>query len=387
MKIYISIIYTGFLLLTGNICIAQDSARTIKDKLLFTGQISVWGNYNHNSPLPAFIGGRYIPSLHYGINLAKEKLIDLEVSANIFGACASHPFDSFSTDGNIAPYRAWVRYSTKQLELRLGLQKINFGSATLLRPLMWFDQLDPRDPLKLTNGVWGMLGRYYFLNNANLWIWCLYGNTKPRPWDFGKTHKNIPEAGTRFQYPIPKGEVALTYHYRVTDTRDMGNTIPSYAEVPENRIGIDGKWDFGFGVWFEGAWINKSKNIGDLTNQEILNIGADNTYKIGKGLNVVFEQLLAASDKKAFAFSHNILFSGLSLSYPLGIVDNMNAIVYYDWKNNASYNFVNWNHNFKNISLYLMGYWNPENFLLPQQGNTGNAYSGKGLQIMLVYNY
>ena len=66
-----------------------------------------------------------------------------------------------------------------KLHIEPGLQKINFGSATMLRPLMWFDQVDPRDPLQLTDGVWGVLGRYYFLNNANIWLWGLYGNKNP----------------------------------------------------------------------------------------------------------------------------------------------------------------------------------------------------------------
>lgn len=35
---------------------------------------------------------------------------------------------------------------------------------------MRFDQVDPRDPLKLTDGVRGLLGRYCFLNNADIWL-------------------------------------------------------------------------------------------------------------------------------------------------------------------------------------------------------------------------
>jgi len=57
------------------------------------------------------------------------------------------------------------------------LQKINFGSATLFRLLMWFDRIDPRDPLKLTDGVYGLLLRYYFHNNTNIWLWGLYSIT------------------------------------------------------------------------------------------------------------------------------------------------------------------------------------------------------------------
>ena len=377
----------ALLFLNSFTLLAQDTIKHVTDTFSFHGQVSIWGNYNFKNSLPVQTGGRYIPILDYGIKFTNKSLIDFEGAANIFGTLSTHPFDTLTHDGSITPYRAWMRYSTSQFEIRIGLQKINFGSATLLSPLMWFDQLDPRDPLQLTNGVWGLLSRYYFLNNTNIWLWCLYDNDKPRPWDIGKTNKNIPEPGARFQFPVPKGEMALSFHHRTVDTRDMGNGVPAFADLSENRIGLDGKLDFGVGLWFEGCWINKSKNIGNITNQEILNIGVDNTFKIGRGLNTTFEQLLVASDEYAFAFSNNIVFSALSISYPLGIVDNLNAIIYYDWSNNTSYNFVNWNHNFKYLTLYLMGYWNPQNFLLPQQGNIGNSYSGKGVQVMLVYNY
>ena len=67
-----------------------------------------------------------------------------------------------STDFRFKPYRLWLRYSTSHLEIRAGLQKINFGSSNILRPLMWFDKMDFRDPLMLTDGVYALLGRYYF---------------------------------------------------------------------------------------------------------------------------------------------------------------------------------------------------------------------------------
>ena len=59
----------------------------------------------------------------------------------------------------------------KNIENRLGLQKIDFGSALLIRPLQWFNQIDPRDPLRLTNGVYGILFRQYFNDNSNIWLW------------------------------------------------------------------------------------------------------------------------------------------------------------------------------------------------------------------------
>lgn len=358
-----------------------------QDTLTFKGQLSAWGNYGADNKLTVWSGGRYIPILNYSIKWPGGKLIDFEGSANMNGSVGIQPFDSVHSDGTIKPYRAWVRYSASQFEIRLGLQKINFGSATMLRPLMWFDQLDPRDPLQLTDGVWGLLGRYYFLNNANIWLWSLYGNDKPRTWEIGKSSNKVPEIGGRFQTPVPKGEVAISYHFRDADTRELGNSIPSYARVSENRFGIDGKWDLGVGLWFEGSWINKSKNLGMYTNQEILNCGTDYTFGIGNGLNVVFEHLLVSYDEKAFKFSNTVSFSGTSLSYPLGMIDNVSAIIYYDWTNNNSYNFLNWKRQYNKISFYLMAYWNPKNYNLPQQSGSGNLFAGRGIQIMLVYNH
>jgi len=358
-----------------------------KDTLIFSGQLSAWGLYNNGNSLPVYIGARYIPTLNYSIKLRNDRKLDFEASANLYGNVGIKPGDETRPDGSLIPYRAWARYSTKQLEIRLGLQKINFGSATLLRPLMWFDQIDPRDPLQLTNGVWGLLGRYYFLNNANLWLWCLYGNDKPRPWDVIKTSKNFPEFGGRFQTPVPKGEVGFSFHRRYVNINNLGLVRPGSPTEAENRIGLDGKWDLGVGLWFEGTWINTKKYFQLLSNTEILNVGIDNTFSIGNGLNVVAEQLLFSYDKRAFVFSKSVSFTGLSLSYPISMIDNLSAISYYDWTNKTSYNFLNLKRQFNKVAFYIMAFWNPKNYQLPQQDNSANFYSGKGIQLMLVFNH
>lgn len=358
-----------------------------QDSLNSLGQLSAWANYNANNKLSLNGGIRYIPTLDYDLKLHKDRLIDFEGSANIFGTAGFRPFDSSDFRGKIKPYRLWARYSTHQFEFRTGLQKINFGSATLLRPLMWFDQIDPRDPLQLTDGVWGALARYYFLNNANIWLWGLYGNKNPKGWELIKTNSTIPELGGRVQWPVPRGEAAISYHHRVADSRNFYDTLYQYAKIPENRIGFDAKLDLVVGCWFEGSWINKSKDMGMYTNQEILNLGADYTFGIGNGLTAIFEQLIAAYDKTPFAFGNTLTFSMLNLTYPVGIFNNLNLIIYYDWTNNAAYNFINWQMQFDKISLYLMGYINPKNYKIPTQGSAENVYAGSGIQFMFVYNY
>ena len=145
-------IYSFLLLILPVGSLAQDS-------LSLKGQASAWMLYNGDNNLPVYMGGRYIPQLNYDLQLKRDKHIDFEASFNINGNAGFNPFDTIKADGQVKPYRLWARYSSRQFEVRAGLQKINFGSASLLRPLMWFDQVDPRDPLKLTDGVWGVLGK------------------------------------------------------------------------------------------------------------------------------------------------------------------------------------------------------------------------------------
>jgi hypothetical protein len=280
-----------------------------------------------------------------------------------------------------------MRYSTQQFEIRAGLQKINFGSASLLRPLMWFDQVDPRDPLRLTDGVWGILSRYYFLNNATIWAWGLYGNKNPKGWEIMPTTNYKPEFGGRLQLPVPKGEIAFTYHHRLANNLGIEGFDHYYENIPENRFAFDTKLDVTVGLWVEATWIRKNKDLGMFTNQEIINLGMDYTFGVGNGLTLIYEQLLASYDSQAFRFENAFTFSLVNMSYPIGLSDNVSAIIYYDWANNSAYNFLNWQKQYNNISLYLMGYINPKKYNIPTQGAGEMLFAGSGIQVMLVYNH
>ena len=357
------------------------------DSLVFKGQASGWINLNPTIDMPVWIGARYIPTLNYSVVLPQNRLLDFEASANISGNAGFYSFDSVNSDVSLKPYRMWARYSGRQFELRIGLQKINFGSAAMLRPLMWFDQLDPRDPLQITNGVWALLGRYYFLNNANIWLWSLYGNKEAKTWELGATSQDTPEFGGRIQVPLLKGDAAFSCHFRQADTRLLTDSLTGNSNTPEQRIGLDGKWDVGPGIWFESVWIHKSINSGIATNQEIFTVGTDYTFGIGNGLNAVLEHMVYGYGTDAFDFNQRLSFSGLSLSYPLNINNQLNAVFYHDWTNHTFYNFVNWKHQFNKLDAYLMAYWNPEEYRMPLQNAKNMITAGKGIQIMMVFNH
>jgi len=252
---------------------------------------------------------------------------------------------------------------------------------------MWFDQLDPRDPLHLTDGVWALLGRYYFLNNANIWLWGLYGNHNPRGWEIIPSNKKIPEFGGRLQLPVPHGEVALSYHFRNADNSSMGLFNVYNSEIPEDRFGFDARWDLKTGFWIEGSWIKKRMDLGTLTNQEVINAGIDYTFGLGNGLYMAYEHLILAFDQKPFELANRTTFSLLTASYPAGLLDNLSAILYYNWDSRKVYNFATWQRQFDNLVFYLMAYWNPEGYDIPAQTGSPKYFAGKGFRIMLVFNH
>jgi hypothetical protein len=333
-------------------------------------------------------GIRYLPEIQLQAPINEDFSFDAEISANIWGSGLYWSADSTVWEGDVRPYRAWMKFSGDQFEVRGGLQKINFGSANLLRPLMWFDQIDPRDPLQLTDGVWGVLGRYYFLNNANIWVWGLIGNDQRKGWEVIPSVKNKPEFGFRVQLPIPGGELATTYHYRVADAGEVFH-IP-HGEKPhirEKRLALDGKFDYVVGIWFEAVLTHQEIHIPELEYSHALSLGLDYTFGLGNGINVMTEYFTFGSSERPLSGGENVNFSALSANYPFNIINNLNGILFYDWTNKEFYNFINWSWQYDKWSFYIMGFWNPQRFNLYQGLGGANLYAGRGLQFMVVFNH
>ena len=355
----------------------------------FDGQLSGIANWRPENEAWGLLNGRYLPELNYNWKIDSIHNWYFEASANVWGSVYFHKNDSISTNGEITPYRIWTRFSGKQYEVRLGLQKIDFGSAMILRPLQWFNEIDPRDPLAITNGVNAALIRYYFKNNANIWLWGLYGNEDPRGFDIAPSYKKDPEFGGRFQHPIPKGEIAITYHHR---TANASQIIPleNLEQIPEDRIGIDGKWDLGIGLWFEGAYIKKHKDVSIFTNQTLGTLGADYTFPLGSGLYVVLEHLLIGYDSENIGFENRYNTSAINISYPIGFFDSLSLFSTYSWENEATSLFLNYQHDFKLITAYIMGYYTPDtpvNTINTDTNDFVSNFTGPGVRVMFVYKH
>jgi len=354
----------------------------------FRGQAIGWGVVSKMDAWRGQAGLRYIPELSFQSPLSEKIDFGAEFSLNTFGSGLYWSADSTVWDGKIKPYRAWMKLSGDQFEVRAGLQKINFGSASMLRPLMWFDQIDPRDPLQLTDGVYALLGRYYFLNNANIWIWGLIGNDSRKGWEQIPSLKKSPEFGGRVQLPLGRGEMGTTYHYRVANAGELNN-LPHGAstEIREKRLAMDGKFDLGVGLWFEAVLIHKDIEIPEIKYTRMLNLGMDYTFGLGNGLNVMTEVVTFGASEQALTGGKDIVLSALSMNYSLSIINNLSGILFYDWENHNLYNFINWSWQFDKWSFYIMAFWNPASFDIYRNIEGTNLYGGKGLQFMIVYNH
>src|SRR5690554_7961666 len=101
-------------------------------------------------------------------------------------------------------------------------------------------------------------------------------------------------------------------------------------------------------------------------------LGTDYTFGIGNGLGLTFEQFFYSSGERGIDFNRSLNFSGLNLSYPLSMSDNLSAMVYYDWGRLRFYNFLNSHHHRNIVNLYLIGCCHPSELDCPSQLANGS---------------
>jgi len=370
---------------------------TFAQSVQVSGMVSLLGSGRFGTESEPLLGARVIPEFKLAIASGRGVTVDAEVSANAFGTVSFPSDDPTQASGDVKPYRAWLRLSTSRFEARVGLQKVSFGSATIFRPMMWFDSLDPRDPLQLTDGVYALLLRYFTASNASVSGWVMYGNDTRRGWDIVPPDQETAELGGRVQIPLPRGEVAATYHRRraaigdVVPSMDPPAAAPSVpvavSPVPEERFGLDGKWDLGVGFWLEGALVHQKTPLVPRPYQLALNAGLDYTFGVGNGLTAVAEHFRLESSGRALSRGESRSFSALLLRYPLGLLDELSGIFYLDWKTRNVYRFVTWRRTYDALSLNASFFWNPSAILVFAGQPGSSSYAGTGLQLLLSYHF
>jgi hypothetical protein len=354
----------------------------------FHGQASAWFVLPFRSSAPPLFGLRYLPSLSFELPLSASSGFDAEFTANAYLASDINRSFPGKARGDVDPYRLWARLYGPRYEFRLGLQKLSFGAASLLRPLMWFDRLDPNDPLRLAEGVWGALARFWFKNEVNIWVWGLYGNDAVKGWEVFPTTRRVPELGARLEIPAGPGDLGLSFHHRRIDpARSPYFPIPFEPDrVPETRFGLDGKWDLEVGLWFEAVLIRQRFETFAEVDTRMFCLGADYTFGLGNGLNVMAEHLITDSSPELLSEGNRISFTAATVGYPLGLLDQVRAMVFHNWETGDWYRFLTWQRTYDRWSIHLIAFWNPESYALFNLSGA-SPFSGKGVEIVVVFNH
>ena len=358
------------------VCLST-SAATFAQPFSLKGQF--WGNILHGNDPPAshssFVTDLgYIPMLSLSRDLSIDRFVDLEWSYRM-------QYRMYEEDVVFSskPYRLWLRYSSEKIEARLGLQKIAFGPAMVLRSLAWFDTIDPKDPTGQTDAVEAFRLRLFPTSSLALWLWST------------NSDRDTLSYGGRAELSTSIGEWGLTYHQ---DPAELGQSVgqfPIFISGPHQRIALDYRYDGYFGFWFEGAGIfADSKQDVELNRFTLFTLGADYTIPVGSGLLIMAETMKINGSSTAADSSSKLTYTALMASLPINMLHHLMYIAQIDWDNSHIYNYLRGGITYDHFSLNFIfsisprrGDYNMAKEYLPKTV----AGFGTGLQFMLIYNH
>ena len=317
----------------------------------------------------------YIPTISYKKNLANNSLIDLEWAYKL-GKVYAGDYNIGKLD---APYRLWFRYSSDRIEARLGLQKISFGPAMILRSLSWFDTIDVKDPTGQTDAVEAFRLRIFPSNSIGLWLWSINND------------QDTLSFGGRTELSLNAGELGFTYHSdQSTLPQNIGQS-PVYISSAHQRIAFDYRYDGYIGFWMETAGIlSKSENNIRPNRFALFTVGADYTIPIGPGVLVMVENMNIREFSTVTDSTKTHNYTAFMASLPVNMLVQLMFITQVDWDNNNVYNFLRCGITYDRFSVNLILSSSPKRSdydvaeeYLPK---TTSGF-GTGVQFMLVYNH
>lgn len=251
-----------------------------------------------------------------------------EIDSSIIGVFSGSQVISFEepVDMSSKLHRGWLRFRSDRHELRLGLQKINFGTAKVLRSLQWFDQIDSLDPLAYTPGVQSGLWRYYGENSGNIWLWGLLNNRHPMGDLPIRTKKDQIEYGGRIQLPPSWYEFAFSYHNRSVEVSELiSEPYIMNHSIFEQRFGIDAVWDKIIGLWFESSLYLYSQDAFFAKRHLSITVGGDYTFSIGNGLYTNIELMVRQAE--LYDTTTESYMVSLFQSYPMSFYETARLYV------------------------------------------------------------
>ena len=154
-----------------------------------------------------------------------------------------------------------------------------------------------------------MLTRYYFLNNANLWFWVLYGNDKTKTLEIAPTNIRIPEVGGRFPVSHSQRRSGIVFTISGSPNGRPQRFDPCIWQSPRrtaSALTVNGTWASDSGL---KGMDHQKQEYRDPDKPGISSHGADYTFGIGNGIYRSFRTIALCKRRTAVPV-HQYFFSG-----------------------------------------------------------------------------
>jgi len=315
---------------------------------------------------------RYIPQVRLDYQINALSRFGLDAAIDVY----NHSLGDSLLKINSDLYRFTFRYDTPRTQVRVGLQKINFGPARMLRVLQWFDELDPRDPLALSPGVWAIMGRYYHEAGGNIRIWSMPDAPDANRDYWGDMDKRIWDMGARLELPIPAGTFGLTAH---------SMDVLQHGRVTENRLAVDARLDAIVGLWSE-TMFSRMEEPSHQWDRISAMAGIDYTFGIGNGLYMALEIATTRTGNIGEDLPWQARTLAITGNYTLGLSDGLSLYYYVidlPILETQYMPMLGWQHTSGNWLVYLALYDMPA----LTSGGKVSLPNGTGIQLNIAFNH
>lgn len=254
-------------------------------------------------------------------------VLDYELSADAKQADGPSVQSGLRSGTDVDFFRAWLRLDNEKFKIRGGRQKIIFGSATIFRPLGFFDTRNVAGVVLETRGVDGVRATHFLSATSLVEGWLLPAK-KGNAWIFGMRGEMLVggvETGAVFQYH-PKSDL---------------DDLPGFNHEMV-QVGYHLKGEKRFGFWHESRLDIATKPSKPIQFDTVF--GADYTFAIGEGLHVLAEYFLTTRQKNfgsddvdpADAGKRRTFQQiGITLDQPVGIDIQWQLFGFYDLRDKS----------------------------------------------------
>jgi hypothetical protein len=116
-------------------------------------------------------------------------------------------------------------------------------------------------------------------------------------------------------------------------------------------------------------------------------VGTDYTFGLGEGLTVLGEHFVLDSSERVFGSGDGTSTSALSARYRWGVVDEMSAILYYDWEQQKAFKFATWRRTYDRWAFHLILFANPSGAVSTAVQPRSNLLAGSGFQVLIAFHH